>query len=72
MEQTGGSILDPIMKYLPLLIPILLLELGLVIFALVDLARRERTKGPKWLWAVIIVFINFIGPIVYLLAGREE
>jgi hypothetical protein len=60
------------LKYVPLLIPIVLLELGLMIFALVDLLRRERTKGPKWLWAVLIIFIEIIGPVVYLLVGREE
>ncbi len=58
--------------YLPLLIPIAVLQLGLMIFALVDLIRRQRTKGPKWMWALIILLINFIGPVVYLLAGREE
>lgn len=60
------------LKYLPLLIPLLLLELGLVIYCLVDLARREQTRGPKWLWAVIIVVGSLWGPIVYLLAGRKE
>lgn len=59
-------------QWLPLLAPIVFLQLGLMIFALVDLVRRERTKGPKWTWALIIVLINFIGPIVYLMIGREE
>lgn len=63
---------EELMNFLPLLIPILLLQLGLMVFCLVDLARRERTKGPKWLWAVIIIFGELIGPIVYLLLGREE
>jgi len=40
--------------------------------ALVDLIRRERTKGPKWMWAFVIVVVNFIGPILYLVLGREE
>jgi len=58
--------------YLPFLIPVLLLQLGLAIFCLVDLARRNRTRGPKWLWAIIIIFGQLIGPLVYLLIGREE
>jgi len=58
--------------YLPFLIPLLLLQLGLAIFCLVDLARRNRTRGPKWLWAIIIIFGQLIGPLVYLLIGREE
>ena len=59
-------------ELLPFLIPVLLLELALIIAALVDLARRERTKGPKWMWVLIIVFVNLIGPILYFLVGREE
>jgi len=59
-------------QWLPLLVPILLLQLGLMAFALVDLVRRERTKGPKWAWALVILFVNFIGPILYLVLGREE
>lgn len=59
-------------QYLPLLVPLLVIQLALMIFALVDLARREKTKGPKWLWLIVILFFNMIGPIVYLLAGRDE
>ena len=68
----NANVLKTLMGFLPLLIPVVLLELGLMIFALIDLIRRERTKGPKWLWAIIIVLINIIGPVVYLLVGREE
>jgi hypothetical protein len=53
-------------------IPLLLLELVLMIVALVDLIRRKRTKGPKWVWVLVVVLVSTIGPIVYLLFGREE
>ncbi len=55
-----------------MLAPVALLQLGLMAFALVDLAKRERTKGPKWVWALAVVLLGFVGPIVYLLAGRED
>ena len=61
-----------IRQYLPLLIPVVLIELGLMITALVDLVRREQTRGPKWVWALVIVLVNFIGPIIYFIAGRKE
>lgn len=60
------------MWMLALIIPIALLEMGLMIYALVDLVKRKKTKGPKWVWALIIVLVNIVGPIVYLFAGREE
>jgi len=56
-----------------LIIPLILIELGLMAFALNDLVRRERVRGGnKWLWGVLIVFFGMIGPIAYLLLGREE
>jgi len=64
--------MEKISSLIPLLIPIVLLQLGLIAFALVDLNRRERTKGPKWVWALVIIFVNLIGPIAYLVIGREE
>jgi hypothetical protein len=78
--STGGALtkvikekaMENISSLIPFLIPIVLLQLGLMAFALVDLIRRERTKGPKWVWALVIIFVNLIGPIVYLVVGREE
>ncbi len=61
-----------IRPYLPFLIPIILLQLLLIVVALIDLARRPKVNGPKWLWVVLILFINFIGPIAYFLVGRQE
>ncbi|PKO13501.1 MAG: transcriptional regulator [Chloroflexi bacterium HGW-Chloroflexi-10] len=60
------------MKYLPLLIPLFVIQIGLMIAAIVDLVKREKTRGPKWMWALIVVFVNMIGPIVYFVVGREE
>lgn len=59
-------------QWLPLLIPIVLIQLALMIIALLDLIRRDRTNGPKWVWVLVIVLFNLIGPVVYLVIGREE
>ena len=65
--------LNTLQQMLPLLIPILIIQLGLLTFALVDLFRPTRTtRGPKWVWALVIVFVNLIGPIVYFVAGRKD
>ena len=64
--------MEELRELIPLLIPIILLQMALIIVALVDLVRRERTRGPKWVWALVILFINLIGPVVYLLFGRED
>ena len=57
---------------LPLILPLLLIQLLLIIAALRDLAGREKTKGPKWLWVIIICVGEMIGPAAYFLVGREE
>ena len=61
-------------QVLALLLPILLIQLGLVIAALFDLEKEERRVrgGSKLVWALVIVFLNIFGPILYFLAGREE
>ena len=64
--------LQELTRYIPLLIPLLIIQLGLMVIALWDLIRREETRGPKWVWLLVILFINFIGPIIYLVAGRED
>lgn len=64
--------MSQIQEYLPYLIPVLIIQLVLMISALVDLSRRPSTKGPKWVWALVIIFLNLIGPIIYFVAGRKE
>jgi hypothetical protein len=61
-------------QIIALLIPIVVIQLGLMIAALVDLERDERRVrgGSKLVWAVVIVFVNILGPILYFIAGREE
>lgn len=56
-----------------LLLPIGVIQLGLLVFALVDLIRRQKIRGGnKWLWGILIVFVSYIGPILYFVLGREE
>lgn len=63
---------EEIQPYIPLLIPLLILQLILLIAALVDLSRRERTRGPKWVWILVILLVNIIGPLLYFVAGRQD
>ena len=64
--------MDILRELLPLLWPLVAIQVGLMIFALIDLSRRSATRGPKWVWALVIIFINIIGPIVYFVIGRDE
>jgi hypothetical protein len=65
--------LQKLTEFLPYIIPIVVLELILIIVALVDLIRREKTRYlPKWAWVILIIFIQFFGSIGYLIFGRED
>jgi hypothetical protein len=61
-------------QIIALLAPIILIQLGLMIVALIDLERSERhvKGGSKVVWALVIILVNVIGPILYFVAGREE
>ncbi|HEY9355419.1 MAG TPA: PLD nuclease N-terminal domain-containing protein [Arthrobacter sp.] len=42
--------------------------------ALIDLYRRPAgliVFGKKWIWLVLILFLNVLGPVLYLLTGRK-
>ncbi|MFD2639244.1 PLD nuclease N-terminal domain-containing protein [Piscibacillus salipiscarius] len=54
-----------------LILPIVILQLILLIIAIIDLIRIHETNGPKWVWALVIVFMNIIGPIIYFIFGRR-
>jgi hypothetical protein len=65
-------ILSEIFKLVPFLIPIVLIQYGLMIFALVLVIKNEVNYLPKWGWILIIVLINLIGSIVFLIIGRKK
>ena len=72
MNIRGLDNLDP--RLLLLLVPVVLIQLGLMGLAVVDLLHQDRrVRGnSKAMWAVIIVFVNLFGPILYFLVGRDE
>ena len=49
--------LDLLMKYIPLLIPLILIQFGLMIAGIIDIVKREKTRGPKWMWVLSYNFV---------------
>jgi hypothetical protein len=66
MEEIGVGLIV-------VLVIIGLIELGLVIWALIDIIRRPTTSAlPRWAWAIIVIVFNVLGPILYLAIGRRS
>ncbi len=64
---------DLFMEYLPVLLPVMVIELVLMVTALVHVLRHPNYRfGNKVLWIVVVVLIQIIGPVVYFVFGRGE
>lgn len=59
-------------QLLLILLPLLILQFILLVVALLDLIKRPETNGPKWVWLLVIVLINLIGPVLYFVFGRTK
>jgi hypothetical protein len=61
-------------KVLLALLPLALIDLGFVVYSIVDLYKpNRRVRGDnKTVWLLIILLISTIGWVAYLLAGRED
>lgn len=57
-----------------LFLPILVLQVGIQIYALVDLIKRpiEELRGSKIIWGIVIVAFQILGVIIYLVFGRKQ
>ncbi|MCI9052381.1 MAG: hypothetical protein HFI05_10780 [Lachnospiraceae bacterium] len=61
-------------EILPFLIPLVIAEFILLLITLKHILTHENYKhGNRTMWLIIsIVGMNFVGPILYFLLGREE
>ena len=66
--------MDELTTILPFLIPLAIAELALLAYTLRHiLTHRHYKRGNRVLWLVVtIVLMNFIGPILYLVLGKED
>lgn len=58
---------------LPLFIPLILLQLGLMVTALLHVLKHPHYRfGNRIFWIIVVVFFQIIGPVVYFVFGRGE
>lgn len=64
---------DQVMQLLKYAWPLIVLQLGLQIYAIIDLVKKKKTRNLSIAaWIIIIVLGEILGPILYLLIGRSE
>ena len=68
MNMTGLN------EYLPLIIPLIIVQFSLLAYSIVHILKHDTYKrGSRALWLVlVIVGMNFWGPILYFALGKEE
>ena len=66
--------MNEIMDFLPFLIPLIIVEFVLLIYTLHHILTHTTYKRRnRTLWVIVaIVGMNFIGPILYFLLGKED
>jgi hypothetical protein len=65
--------LDTLAKFLPFLIPIVIIEIGLAIFAAIHVWNHPHYKFfNRTIWMVIVIVFQIIGPIFYFTLGRAN
>lgn len=63
--------MEEIINFLPLIIPLVVIQVGLAVYSLVLLKNANKViGGSKIVWVLIILFVNLFGPIIFLLIGR--
>lgn len=63
-----------IKEMLPFLIPLVVVEFALLGYTLYHiLTHKTYKRGSRGLWIVVVLIgMNFIGPILYFLLGKED
>ena len=66
--------LNQLLEFLPFLIPLIIAQFALLGYTLYHILTHNTYKrGNRTLWLVItIVFMNFVGPILYFVLGKED
>lgn len=65
--------MNTLFEILPLLIPILLIDIALAASAVIHILKHPHYRfGNKAMWLVIVVILLLFGPIIYFVFGKGE
>lgn len=61
-----------LVSFLPIVLPVILVGFILAMVALIDLYRNKKRRNNVFVWTLLIIFGNTIGPILYFVIGRKD
>lgn len=65
--------MNTIFEILPLLIPVLVIDIALAATAVMHILRHPHYRfGNRTMWLVIVVILLLLGPIIYFVFGKGE
>ena len=66
--------MEQLVEFLPLLLPLVAVQLALLGYTLYHiLTHKTYKRGSRVLWlCVTLLLSNFVGPILYLALGRDN
>ena len=65
--------LSELTPYLPIIIPMAIIQLGLMVWALIHILTHTHYRvGTRIMWVVIVIVVNTFGPILYFILGRSD
>ncbi len=66
--------LETLKEFLPFIIPLVIVQLALLGYTIYHILTHDHYKrGTRTIWMIVaIVGMEFIGPILYFVLGKEE
>lgn len=65
--------MENLQEYLPFLIPLAVIQLGLMLASLIHVLRHDTYRfGNRLLWIVVCLVVGIIGPVLYFAIGRGD
>lgn len=52
--------------------PVIIIQLGLMVYCITNILKKGVRSLNKGIWIAIVLFLNLIGPILYLLLGKKR
>lgn len=66
--------MEQLTEFLPFLIPLVIVQFAFFGYTIHHiLTHKSYKRGTRALWLIVtIVLMNYVGPILYLLLGKED